>query len=138
MFEVLKATVLLQKVHHLDAMALQPEDVIEMACRGGARAFGSPAEIGTPEELGRLEVGANADIVVIDLNTVSASPVHSPVSSLVFCCSPADVTHVMVGGDLLIDDRTLTVIDEEALLEEAQSVARQLFKRAGIDSRLVR
>jgi len=44
----------------------------------------------------------------------------------------------MVGGDLLIDDRTLTVIDEEALLEEAQSVARQLFKRAGIDSRLVR
>ena len=138
MFEVLKTTVLLQKVHHLDAMALQPEDVIAMACRGGARAFGSPAEIGTAEELGRLEVGANADIVVVDLNTVSASPVHRPVSSLVFCCSPADVTHVMVGGDLLVDDRTLTGIDEEALLEEARSVARQLFKRAGIDSRLTK
>jgi 5-methylthioadenosine/S-adenosylhomocysteine deaminase len=138
MFEVLKTTVLLQKVHHLDAMALQPEDVVAMACRGGARAFGSPAEIGTPDELGRLEVGANADIVVVDLNTVSASPVHRPVSSLVFCCGPADVTHVMVGGDLLIDDRTMTMIDEEALLEEARSSARQLFKRAGIDSRLVR
>jgi 5-methylthioadenosine/S-adenosylhomocysteine deaminase len=138
MFEVLKTTVLLQKVHHLDAMALQPEDAVAMACRGGARAFGSRAEIGTPDELGRLVVGANADITVVDLNTVSASPVHRPVSSLVFCCSPADVTHVMVGGDLLIDDRTLTVIDEEALLEEARSVARQLFKRAGIDSRLAR
>jgi hypothetical protein len=38
----------------------------------------------------------------------------------------------------LVDDRTLTVIDEEALLEEAHSVARQLFKRAGIDSRLTK
>ncbi|RLE25565.1 MAG: amidohydrolase, partial [Actinobacteria bacterium] len=138
MFEVLKATVLLQKVHNLDAMALQPEDVVKMACRGGARAFGSPAEIGTADELGRLEVGASADLVVVDLDTVSASPVHRPVSSLVFCCSPADVTHVMVSGDLLINDRELTMIDEAALIDEARSVASRLFERAGIDTRLTR
>lgn len=138
MFEVLKTTVLLQKVHRLDAMALQPEDVVQMACRGGARAFGSPSEIGTTEELGQLQVGANADIIVVDLNTVSAAPVHRPVSSLVFCCSPADVTHVMVSGDLLVCDRELTMIDEPALLDEARSVAARLFKRAGIESRLTR
>ena len=138
MFEVLKATVLLQKVHRLDAMALQPEDVVKMACGGGARAFGSPREIGTTEELGRLQAGAKADIIVVDLNTVSASPVHRPVSSLVFCCAPADVTHVMVDGDLLIDDRQLTRVDEAALIAEARSVAAQLFKRAGIESRLTR
>lgn len=136
MFEVLKSTVLLQKVHHLDAMALQPEDVVKMACRGGARAFGSPAEIGTPDELGQLVAGCKADLIVVDLNTVFASPVHRPVSSLVFCCAPADVTHVMVDGKLLIDGKTLTMIDEAALLDEAREMAQRLFKRAGVASRL--
>ena len=138
MFEVLKSTVLLQKVHHLDAVALQPEDVIKMACRGGARAFGTPQEIGTDDELGRLEVGAKADLVVVNQQTVFASPVHRPVSSLVFCNSPADVTHVMVDGHLTIDDRRLTAIDEAALLQEATESARHLFRKAGVESRLTR
>lgn len=138
MFEVLKTTVLLQKVHHLDAMALQPEDVVRMACRGGARAFGALDQIGTPDELGCLAVGRPADLVIVDLDTVWASPVHRPISSLVFCAGTADVTHVMVDGELLIDDRSMTMIDEAALLAEAQQAARQLFKRAGIESRLTR
>jgi 5-methylthioadenosine/S-adenosylhomocysteine deaminase len=136
MFEVLKSTVLLQKVHHLDAMALQPEDVVKMVCRGGARAFGSPGEIGTPNELGQLVAGGKADLVVVDLNTVFASPVHRPVSSLVFCCSPADVTHVMVDGQLLIEDKTVMAVDESALLDEAREVAGRLFQRADVRSRL--
>lgn len=138
MFEVLKSTVLLQKVHHLDAVALQPEDVVTMACRGGARAFGTPDEVGTADELGRLEVGAKADLVIVDQQTVFASPVHRPVSSLVFCNSPADVTHVMVDGRLLIEDCFLTMIDEKALLEEATESACRLFRRAGVESRLTR
>ena len=52
-------------------MALLPEDVLWMACRGGAAAFGQP------EPIGSLEVGKKADIVLVDLNTPFAMPVHS-------------------------------------------------------------
>ncbi len=136
MFEVLKTTVLLQKVHHLDAMALQPEDAVMMACRGGARAFGSPEEIGTSDELGQLTVGSKADLVVVNLETVFAAPVHRPVSSLVFCCSPADVEHVMVDGEFVVKDGTINRADEAAVLAEATEVAAKVFAKAGVRSRL--
>jgi 5-methylthioadenosine/S-adenosylhomocysteine deaminase len=131
MFEVLKTTVLLQKVHHLDAMALQPEDVIKMACRGGAAALGRT-------DIGAIEPGNLADILVVSLESVFVAPVHRVPSALVFCTSPADVTHVIVAGRILIDDGELTMLDEAVLLREAEESAREVFRRAGIRSRLTR
>ncbi|MFV2039279.1 MAG: amidohydrolase family protein, partial [Acidimicrobiales bacterium] len=96
MFEVLKATVLLQKIHHLDAVALQPEDALQMACRGGALAFGVP-------DIGSIEIGKKADLVVVDLESVFVAPVHSVASALVFCAAPANVSEVLVDGRILID-----------------------------------
>ena len=132
MFEVLKATVLLQKIHHLDPMALQPEDALAMACRGGAQAFG------TPTVTGSIEVGKKADLVVVDLRSVFVAPVHRVPSALVFCATPGDVSHVVVDGRILIDDGDLMLLDEAALLVEAEASARSVFRRAGIDSRLTR
>jgi len=130
MFEVLKDTVLLQKIHHLDAMALQPEDAIAMACNGGARAFGLPDDIGV------ISAGRKADLVVVDLGSVFVAPVHRVASSLVFCATPRDVTHVLVDGRILIDDRRLTVDDEQDLIDSATASARSVFQRAGISGRL--
>ncbi len=132
MFEVLKATVLLQKVHHLDAMALQPEDSLTMACRGGARAFG------TPQLTGSLEAGRKADLVIVDLGSVFVAPVHRVPSALVFNATPADVTHVIVDGRILIDEREVVMLDEAALLADAEVSARDVFRRAGVESRLTR
>jgi len=132
MFEVLKATVLLQKIHHLDPMALQPEDALAMACRGGAQAFG------TPTVTGSIEVGKKADLVVVDLRSVFVAPVHRIPSALVFCVTPGDVSHVVVDGRILIDDGDLMLLDEAALLAEAEASARSVFRRAGVDSRLTR
>lgn len=132
MFEVLKATVLLQKVHRLDAMALQPEDSLRMACSGGARA------IGRPDELGAITAGRRADLVVVDLESVFIAPVHRVASALVFNAAPADVTHVIVDGRVLVDDGEVTMLDEAALLAEATDAARHVFERAGVFSRLTR
>ncbi len=132
LFEVLKATVLLQKVHHLDAMALQPEDALEMACRGGARAFGTPGFTGS------IEAGKKADLVVVDLRSVFVAPVHRVPSALVFNASPADVTHVIVDGRVLIDERRVTMLDEAALVADAEVSAGEVFRRAGVSSRLTR
>jgi 5-methylthioadenosine/S-adenosylhomocysteine deaminase len=129
MFEVLKTTVLLQKVHHLDAMALQPEDVLVMACRGGAAALGD-------DSIGSIEPGKRADLVVVDLQSVFTAPVHRVASALVFCASPANVTHVMVDGRLLIDGGMLTVVDEDALIASAEVSARDVWDRAGVPTRL--
>ncbi|NOX28435.1 MAG: amidohydrolase [Actinobacteria bacterium] len=132
MFETLKATVLLQKIHHLDAMALQPQDSLHMACRGGSRAFG------TPTTTGSLEVGKKADLVVVDLESVFIAPVHRVPSALVFNATPADVSHVVVDGRILIDDGTVTMLDESALLAAAKTSATSVFTKAGVESRLTR
>ncbi len=132
LFEVLKATVLLQKVHHLDAVALQPEDAIWMGCRGGARAFGQP------DQIGALAPGRKADVVVVGLNSVFMAPVHRVPSALVFCATPAQVTHVVVDGRILIDEGRLTMVDEQTLLAQATASAADVFRRSGVESRLNR
>ncbi len=130
MFEALKATVLLQKVHRLDAMALQPEDALQMACAHGSNAFG------TPGEFGQVTVGSLADLLVVDLQSPFISPVHRVSSALVFNASPADIRHVLVGGEHLINNGRHRSVDVAEALDAAISSARNLFRRAGIPSRL--
>lgn len=131
MFEVLKATVLLQKVHRLDAMALQPEDAVTMACRGGARAFGHESS------LGAIEAGRLADLVVISTDSPFVTPVHRPVSAVVFTITPADVRDVMVAGRWVVRDRQPTTVDVDEVVTSARDAARSLFERAGIPARLM-
>ena len=126
MLEVLKTTALLHKVATLDAMALLPENVLWMACRGGAAAFGQPDLIGS------LEVGKKADVVLVDLNTVRAMPVHRVPSALVYNASGGDVDTVIVDGQILMRDKRILCVDEEALLAEARAACARLFERAGM------
>ncbi|MCH2433243.1 MAG: amidohydrolase [Acidimicrobiales bacterium] len=130
MFEACKATILLQKVDRLDASALQPEEVLAMACRGGA------AVMGRRDDLGSIQPGMKADLVVVDLATPFASPVHRVPSALVYCATPRDVVHVMVDGKTLIGDRVFTSLDEKAIVARATEIARQVFRRAGIPVRM--
>lgn len=130
MFEVLKATVLLQKIGRLDAMALQPEDALRMACRGGALAAG------LHDHTGELRSGAKADAIVVNLESVFVAPVHRVESALVFNVMPAHLTHSIVDGRVLIDDGIVTFADEAKVLAAANSAARRVFTAAGISSRL--
>lgn len=130
LFEAMKAAVLLQKVTTLDPVILQPEDVLWMACRGGARALGQP------DRIGAIEVGRAADLVVVDLRSVSVAPVHRVPSALVYCATPAQVSHVVVDGRILIDGGRVTVLDEDRLLAAADDAARRLFAPVDVTSRL--
>lgn len=132
MFEVMKATALLQKVHRLDATALQPEEVLHMACRGGAAAFGMP------DDFGAIAAGQRADLVVVDLRSPFVMPVHRVPSALVYNATPRDVRDVIVDGRVLIRDRELIGVDEPGILRKAETAARKLFEQAGIPTRLRR
>jgi 5-methylthioadenosine/S-adenosylhomocysteine deaminase len=126
MLELLKTTALLHKVHTLDATILLPEDVLAMACRGGAIAFGMPQQIGS------LEAGKKADVVLVDLDTPMAMPVHRLPSALVYNASTRDVDTVIVDGRLLMRHKEILFLDEKALLAQARQTCTHLFERAGV------
>ena len=126
MLEVLKTTALLAKVSSLDAMALFPQDVLNMACRGGAQAFG------LAEQIGSLENGKKADVVLVDLDSPFAMPVHNAVSALVYNLNCGAVDTVIVDGQVLMKDKKITILDEKALLQEVRSVCKGLFEKAGV------
>ena len=126
MLETLKSTVLLHKVCNLDAMALLPEDVLWMACRGGAAAYGEPDNIGS------LEPGKKADLILVDLDTPMAMPVHRVPSALVYNLSGRDIDTVIVDGKILMRSKEILVLDEKALLRNARKTCQDLFQRAGV------
>ena len=126
MLEVLKTTALLHKVNTLNATVLLPEDVLQMACRGGAAAFG------LPEQIGSLEVGKKADMVLVDLDTSMVMPVHRVPSALVYNASSRDVDTVIVDGRILMRDKVIAFLDEKALLVRARQACANLFERAGV------
>jgi 5-methylthioadenosine/S-adenosylhomocysteine deaminase len=124
--EVLKFTACLQKVGRLDAMSLLPEDVLQMATRGGARAMGQEREIGS------LEVDKKADIILVDLNAPHIMPVHRAASALVYNANNSDVDTVIVDGRVLMKEKQVLFLDEEALLAECRAANSRLFERAGV------
>ena len=126
MFEAMKVAVLLQKVHHLDPVILQPEQALQMATRGGAAAAG------LRDRIGAIAPGRLADLVVVDLDSVFVAPVHRVVSALVFNVTPREIRHVIVGGKAVIRDRQLLTADERQELRIALSRCRELFARAGL------
>lgn len=127
MLEVLKATVMLAKTATLDAMALLPRDILWMACRGGATAFGQPDWIGS------LEAGKRADVVIVDLDHPAATPVHNAEAALVYHHGGQMVDTVIVDGNVLMRDKKILVVDEKEVLRKARRACKRLFERAGIE-----
>jgi 5-methylthioadenosine/S-adenosylhomocysteine deaminase len=124
MLETLKMTACLQKVGTLDAMALYPEDVLHMACRGGALTFGQP------ELIGSLEVGKKADLVLVDLDSPFSMPVHKIPSTLVYSSGAGQIDTVIIDGHIVMRDKRITIVDEKAVLARARLVSARLFERA--------
>ena len=103
-----------------DPVALTSEDVFDMATIDGARALMWDHEIGS------LEVGKAADLAVFDGENPRLSPRHNPVGSLIRYGAGADVSSVLVNGELVVDDGRVLTVDEAALLDEADEVAARV------------
>jgi 5-methylthioadenosine/S-adenosylhomocysteine deaminase len=123
MVQSMKAAVLLQRVASLDAGALSAQDVLRMATIDGARALGMESELGS------LEAGKKADIVLVDIHKLHTTPRHDPVSTLVYSCTGGDVDTVFVDGKVLVEQGRLVSHDEQQVLEKAQQVAAGLRHR---------
>jgi 5-methylthioadenosine/S-adenosylhomocysteine deaminase len=100
-----------------DPTAVGAEQAVRMATIEGARA------LGLGDHLGSLEVGKRADLVVLDLNAPHLRPLHDPWSTLAYAAHSADVRDTVVDGRVLMRNRTLGTLDEEAVLAELEALA---------------
>jgi 5-methylthioadenosine/S-adenosylhomocysteine deaminase len=117
---------LLQKGLRGDPTVLPARQVLRMATHDGARALRWEAEIGS------LEAGKSADLVIVDPRTANMVPVHDPVSALVTSMTSENVTAVMCAGRWLLRDGTIAFCNEPAVLAEAQRRAHEVARRAGV------
>jgi 5-methylthioadenosine/S-adenosylhomocysteine deaminase len=126
MFEEVHLAALLQKWLRRDAEALPARQVVRMATINGAKALGLDGEIGS------LEVGKQADVVVLDAAQPHLAPRHDPIALLVYSAQAADVATVLVAGRILLEERRLTTLDGDSLLELATAQIRSLVARASV------
>ena len=109
-------------------MILTPEQVIQMACRNGAYAFGQPDQIGS------LEPGKKADVVLVDMgDPCMTMPSLSVPSLLVNFAKSGDVATTIVDGQILMRDKEILVLDEDQLLKEFRQNRAALLKRVDIN-----
>jgi cytosine/adenosine deaminase-related metal-dependent hydrolase len=111
----------LHKLDNKDRSVMPPVKVVEMATLGGARA------IHREDELGSLEKGKLADIVIIEVQSANMVPMYSPYSALVYSANASNVDTVIVHGKVIVEDKVLLTYDEaksrEAMLDFSKKVS---------------
>lgn len=131
MFGVLKTAGLLHKLDALDAEAITARDVIRMATLEGARALGLEREIGS------LQPGKRADLVLLDGNTPELATIHDPWQQVVYCATARCVSDVWVDGARRVHGGEVPGADLGALAAEAREAGAELARRADLGAESV-
>ena len=125
MFEEMRLAATLQAVRHQPG-ALTARDALWMATREGARALGLDHEIGS------IEPGKRADLIVVERDRPHLAPDVDPWSTLVYAARGTDVRLTMVDGEILVRDFGLTGLDGAEIASDARHAAAELAARAGL------
>jgi len=123
LFETMKTGALLQKHEYLDPTVLPAYAALKMATLNGARA------VGLEKDVGSLEVGKKADVILVDLAKPHLTPLHDIYSTIVYSARAADVDTVIVDGKILMQKRQVRSLDEQAVMEKARNTAYDLLSR---------
>ncbi len=127
MIREMKAASLLQKARLLDPLAMRAELVLEMATINGAKA------LGLQEEIGSIEVGKKADLALISLRSPHLTPAINPVSHLIYAAQGSDVDTVMIGGEIVMENRNMKTLNEEEIIRRANERGAKLLERSRLD-----
>ena len=112
MFGEMNTVAKIHKVVRMDPTAMDAATTLQAATMGGAGLLGAELQIGS------LEPGKKADIIVLDMDKPHLTPVYNPVSHLVYAARGSDVIHSVINGRVVMRDRCLTTLDEGSILEE--------------------
>ncbi len=125
MFTEMRTAALLQKALH-GAEALPARRALRMATIDGARA------LGLEDEVGSLEEGKRADLIILNTNRLHLAPRPADVvSSIIYSAQPEDVETTIIDGRVLMRERELLTMDEQEIIEEAKRESAQLWSRVG-------
>ena len=125
MFTEMRTAALLQKALH-GPEVLPAARALRMATFDGARAMGLASEIGS------LEIGKRADVAVVRLDGLHATPVKDIVSALVYSAEVDDVETVIIDGRVVMSDRKLLTIDEQRTITDSKLEAEKLIAAANL------
>jgi 5-methylthioadenosine/S-adenosylhomocysteine deaminase len=120
LFQEMNVAAKLQKVTRMDPRALPARQVVEMATIGGARALHLDKQIGS------LEVGKQADVVLIGTGATHSTPMYNVYSQLVYALNAHDVLTVVIAGKIVMEVRVMMTMDKPAILAKAHEYQRKV------------
>jgi 5-methylthioadenosine/S-adenosylhomocysteine deaminase len=126
MIDEMWVTSLIHKGRLLDPTVMPAQQVLAMATCDGARALLWENEIGS------LEVGKKADLIVVNPDSAGMLPMHDPVANMVYSMRAENVESVMTDGHWLMKDHKLLTVAEQEIIQEAKQRAAAIAHRAGI------
>jgi 5-methylthioadenosine/S-adenosylhomocysteine deaminase len=124
LFEVMRVALLTERIRRDDAfpgVQPQPEDILEDATLGGARALNQE------KRLGSLEIGKKADLLVVDTLRPHLVPAGRIVSAIIHSGHPSDIESVMIDGQFVMRKGKVVTMDEDAIVKEADQVGRRIW-----------
>ncbi len=127
MFREIFLAAIIHKAKSLDPLTMPAETVIEMATINGAKALGLDREIGS------IEVGKKADLILIDTEQLNIAPTYNSLSNIVYAANGSNVDTTIVNGQILVSKGNLLTLDEDKVIERAQKLGAKLLDRAGVE-----
>jgi 5-methylthioadenosine/S-adenosylhomocysteine deaminase len=126
MFEAMRVASLLHKLQTMDPRVLTAKTALEMGTIGGARVLGMEKQIGS------LERGKRADLIVVSARNARHTPMYDPLSHLVYVTNGDDVQTTIVNGRVLMRDRKVLTLDERAVLTDARVWVAKVRSAVGL------
>jgi guanine deaminase len=127
MYEAMRLASLVSKVQGPDTEKwLSTDEVFELATLGSAQVLGMSGQIG------RIEAGYHADMVLLEAEHVNWLPLNDAINQLVHSEDGTAVHSVMVGGELIVENRRLTRVDFAGLAQAVEQ-ARERLERINVD-----
>ena len=116
----------LAKITKMDPLALNAKSVVEMATIDGARALHMEKEIGS------LEKGKKADVILIDLDEPNAVPMYDVYAQVAYALKATDVESVVIGGRVIMRDHKLLTVNQKAAITKANEYRKKIAASLGM------
>lgn len=124
LWRTLSYTANMQRLKHDDRTIMIPEQVIELATIGGAKA------LHMEDKVGSLEVGKKADVIIVETQSPNMMPNYNPYATLVYQANPSNVATTIVNGDLVMEDRVIQNIDMNEMRQSIREIEADIAEFA--------
>jgi 5-methylthioadenosine/S-adenosylhomocysteine deaminase len=120
LFHEMDVTAKIHKAFTQKPTVMEANTVLKMATIEGAKA------IGLDQKIGSLEIGKEADLIVVDTRRPHLVPMYHPPSHIVYAAGASDVRHVLVAGNILLKDWKLVALDLDYIIDKVNEIARTI------------